>query len=159
MWRTHDLAGIRQLSPADRRLLAEAMFWLGTARSATLAIPFRWTIRLFALRPGESAPPVDLLSLAAVQRIGWALRVSAARSLWQSTCLTQALAGICMLRRRRIPATLTMGVAKTAGEPGRFAAHAWLTCNEVILTGADSHERFNVIAKYTVVPPYRRPPA
>ena len=153
MWRPRDFVKLRGRSGVDPRLLVEAVLWLGLARSAILTIPFRWTTRLFALSPGERGnAPMDRLSREQVQRIGWALRVASDRCPWQSTCLAQALAGARMLRRRRIPATLAMGVAKSADEPGSLKAHAWLSCGGVILTGAGGHEKFNVVAKFTVSP-------
>ena len=42
---------------------------------------------------------------------------------WRSMCLEQALAGRWMLRRRGIPSTMYVGMAKRGGN---FIAHAWL---------------------------------
>jgi len=150
MWRRDDFAKLRGRSAADRRLLGEAMLWLGLARCAILTIPFRWTTRLFALRPGEAGTGMDQPCPEVAQRVGWALRTAAAHSPWQSTCLAQALAGAGMLRIRRIPATLAMGVAKSADEPRSLEAHAWLSCDGSILTGRDAVEKYNVIAEFSV---------
>jgi hypothetical protein len=151
MWRKSDLDKLRGRSAADRQLLVEAMLWLGIARSATLTIPFRWTTRLFALKPGEAgAAAIDQSSRAVAQRIGWALRIASVRSPWHSTCLAQALAGTGMLRRRGIPGTLTMGVARSTAEPSGLEAHAWLSCYGFILTGADGCEKYRTIAKFTL---------
>jgi Transglutaminase-like superfamily len=137
-------------------LFIEAMLWLAVARAAILTVPFRWITRLFALIPGDGDIAMDLRSGEMVQRISWALRVASARSPWNSTCLAQALAGTRMLRRRRIPATLAMAVAKRAEEPGSLEAHAWLSCGDVILTGAADHERYNVVAKFALNPRFTR---
>jgi Transglutaminase-like superfamily len=150
MWRRRDFVELRRRSGAERQLLVEATLWLGLARSAILTIPFRWTTRLFALRPGEGDASTDRLSRELAQRIGWALRVASARSPWQSTCLAQALAGTGMLRRRRIPATLSMGVARSADQLNGMEAHAWLSCAGLILTGGGSHEKYNVVARFTL---------
>jgi hypothetical protein len=150
MWRRQDFVKLRERSAADRRLLVEAMVWLGLARCAILTIPFRWTTRLFALRSGEMVAAVDQSSRDLARRIGWALRSAGARSPWHSTCLAQALAGTVMLRRRRIPSSLTMGVAKSDVAPGSLSAHAWLSCGGNILTGRDGYEKFNIIAQFTV---------
>jgi hypothetical protein len=150
MWRKQDFVKLRGRSAADRWLLVEAMVWLGLARCAILTIPFRWTTRLFALKPGEMAAGMDQPSSELAHRIGWALRSAAARSPWQSACLAQALAGTVMLRRRRIPASLTMGVAKSDVAPGSLAAHAWLSCGGNILTGREGYERYSIVAEFTV---------
>jgi hypothetical protein len=159
MWRKSDLDKLRGRSTADRQLLVEAMLWLGIARSAILTIPFRWTTRLFALKPGEAGTAVDQSSRAVARRIGWALRAASGRSPWHSTCLAQALAGTRMLRRRGIPGTLTMGVARSTVESSGLEAHAWLSCSSVILTGADGCERYRVIAKFTLNLPCEPPQA
>jgi hypothetical protein len=152
MWRKNDFVKLRGRTSSDKRLLVEAMAWLGIARSAILTIPFRWTIRLFALSPGEAESAMDQPSGDLTKQIGWALRVASARSPWQSTCLAQALAGVAMLRCRRIPATLAMGLAKSAVEAASLEAHAWLSCDGTIPTGANGHERYSVVAKYTLIP-------
>lgn len=150
MWR-RDFAKLRERSGLERQLLVAAVLWLGIARAAILTIPFRWTTRLFALSPAgvdaaTGQPSPELRDVA--RRIGWALRIAAARSPWHSTCLVQALAGAAMLRSRRMPATLAMGVAKSSVEPGSLEAHAWLSCHGMILTGEPGHEKYNVVARY-----------
>jgi hypothetical protein len=145
-----DFAKIRAASGADLRLLVEATLWLGLSRIALLTIPFSWTTRLFALTPGKENPPVDRQSRERARRIGWAVGTAGARTPWRSTCLAQALAGSGMLRLRRIPTTMAMGVAKSCDEPGGgLEAHAWLSCAGSILTGARGHERYRVIAQFT----------
>jgi hypothetical protein len=53
-----------------------------------------------------------------------------------------------MLKRRRIAATLYLGVAKKESDPEGLAAHAWLRCGDVILTGAAGHLHFTVVAAF-----------
>jgi hypothetical protein len=144
-----DFAGFLRQSTPDRYLLVEAMVWLGLARAALMTMPFRWTTRLFALRPGEEEASRGGNSREVAGRVGWALRTAAARTPWPSTCLTQALAGTGMLWRRGIPGMMFMGVAKASHAPGGVEAHAWLSSAGVILTGAGTHERFQVVAKFT----------
>jgi hypothetical protein len=155
MWRRRDLARLRGLSSEQFRLLMEAVLWLGVARLAIFVIPFRWTTRLFALtalKEAADADPKPGEAPQTVRRIGRVVRAAAARTPWQSACLAQALAGSAMLRRRSIAATLAMGVAKSPSESGGFKAHAWLTCQSVILTGSEGHEKYNVIARFAFGP-------
>jgi hypothetical protein len=65
---------------------------------------------------------------------------------WNCTCLVQAMAGKAMLKRRGVPSTLYLGVAKD-GET-RLQAHAWLRCGARILTGWQEMERFKVIGTF-----------
>jgi hypothetical protein len=53
-----------------------------------------------------------------------------------------------MLKRRRIAATLYLGVAKKKDQPEQLAAHAWLRCGDAILTGAAGHRQFAVVAVF-----------
>jgi len=57
-----------------------------------------------------------------------------------------------MLSRRGISATLYLGVARDENDPGAMAAHAWLRCGEVILTGAGGVERFSAISSFSRPP-------
>jgi hypothetical protein len=59
-----------------------------------------------------------------------------------------------MLRRRRLPGTLYLGVAKPAANDVRkIDAHAWVRCGPDLLTGAAGHERFAVVASFAGEPP------
>lgn len=153
-----DFARLRRRTRSDRYLLAAATVWLGVARAALVTMPFRWTTRLFALRSGAEVAFPDQASRAMAERIGWAVQTAASRAPWHSTCLTQALAGSGMLRRRGIPATMSMGVAKASHPAGGIEAHAWLSCAGVVLTGAGPQERFQVVARFTGGTTWRRQP-
>ncbi len=150
MWRTEDLAKFWSQTRVDQRLLSEAALWLFLSRSAILTIPFRWTTRFMNLEPGETYIGATAITDETVERIGWALRVVSSRSPWQSTCLAQALAGVGMLRRRRLPATLALGVARQSSEASGLSAHAWVACGRIILTGGAGIADYVVVAKYSL---------
>jgi hypothetical protein len=139
-------------SHSDRQLLLEAGFWLALARIAILTVPFRWTIRLLAYRPvsdGMKNPcSCDTAALKFARRAGWALASVSSRTPWRSTCLTEAIAGAGMLRSRQLAATLALGIAKSFANPDTLEAHAWLTCGDLIVTGAQGHTRFRVVARF-----------
>lgn len=132
-------------SGTDRRLLLEAFCLLGLARLTILTVPFRFIAPRLREVNAESpsrgekpAPPIG--------SIAWALQSVARHTPWQSKCLAQAMAGTFMLRRRRIPRTLYLGLAKDEG--GTLSAHAWLGCGDTILTGGLGHEAFTVVATF-----------
>ena len=131
-------------------MLAEAGLGLLSAVIAVRALPFRHTARLLGLREA-TLPDATAEQLERAERVGWAIRAVAARAPWTSTCLMQAVAGAALLRRRRIPAELHLGVAKDAADPDGLAAHAWLTCAGHVLTGDGPHpERWAVLGVYCV---------
>lgn len=139
------LAKFLNLAPADRACLLEAACWLGFARLAILVLPFRWLAprlgKLMAQSPTETAAPTALLD-----RISWSVGAASRRLPWESTCLTMAMAGKAMLRRRGIASTLYLGVARepTAG----LHSHAWLRCGDRILTGEQTMSGFTIISTF-----------
>jgi hypothetical protein len=145
---TNNLAKWRKLPWADRGLLVEAFSWLALIRLLIAVLPFKWIVSLFRLKQGEDlAAPDGVLAEKAV-RIGWAVRATAQRQIWDSTCLSQAVAGAVLLRRRGIHSTFYLGVAKGLASTKEMSAHAWLRCGAIILTGAAGHERFTVISSF-----------
>jgi len=81
------------------------------------------------------------------RQVGWAVRAVARRTPWKSNCLVQAVAAKIMLRRRGIPSTVYLGVAKDPGKD--LSAHAWLRSGDVILTGKRNSGEFTVLSVFT----------
>lgn len=124
------------LSWAQGRFLLEACAFLVLARASVRFLPFRWTMRLFGLRPAASPaeqPPVMLPPAAGLAV--WAVRAAAARLPWVGNCLARALAGSAMLSRRGVATSVQLGAALGAGADGGMAAHAWLRHGGATLTG------------------------
>src|SRR5580700_357185 len=118
------------------RLFLEAAAWLTLMRIAILLAPFHRLRPLLGLAPGEdSLNPCK----EGAESIGWAVRASAHRLPWHSPCLCRALAAAMMLRRIGIAGTLHLGVGKNL--EGALSFHAWLRCNDVIVTGDEGRER------------------
>ena len=76
--------------------------------------------------------------------IGTMLGRVARHTWWRSMCLEQAVAGRWMLRRRGIPSTMYVGMAK---RDGNFIAHAWLVREGRTVTGA-SAENYATLAAF-----------
>lgn len=148
LW-TNSLRKLLGCSSSDRWLLLQAAAWLAALRAAILVLPFRRITLLMGLAPGENLAVADRMQAEGAVRIGWAVRTVAPRTPWQSTCLAQALAGALLLRRRGLPGTLYLGVAKKDGAADALIAHAWLRCGDAILTGPAGRERYAAIAAFT----------
>jgi hypothetical protein len=142
------LRRVGALSRRQRLLLVQATIALAAMRIAIGTLPFRVIARLLGL---------ELIRSLAVQgrgdpraaEIGWALRAAAAHTPWESTCLIQALAGAALLRLRRIPSTLSLGVSREPADR-QLIAHAWLRCGDEILTGAEGRDRFVELTSFAV---------
>lgn len=146
-----ETARLLSLPPAQRHLLIETIGWLGMLRIATLTLPFRRVASLLRLSPSGApdGPVPGYLPVCAdrgAAAVGWAVQAAAARTPWLSPCLVQSLAGYAILRRRRVPSAVYLGVAKDAA--GRLIAHSWLRCGERIVTGGGDHGRYSAIACY-----------
>lgn len=135
-------------SSAERRLLLEALFWLGLFSALIRWVSFRRIAVLFKLSPGEAANVLSALQVAKSAQIGRAVQRVAAHTFWTCTCLGQALTGAVMLRRRRIPGTLALGVAHDRVQPDGVAAHAWIQCGDAIVVGSGGHERYTIIGRF-----------
>jgi hypothetical protein len=130
----------------DRLLLIEATLWLGLARLVMLAIPFRWLAPSLGQQMLESPTTDEPAQHEDARRLSRAVVTMSRYTPWESKCLTQAIAGKMMLKRRGIASTLYLGVMKD-GNNG-LSAHAWLRSGTVILTGGPGRERFTVVSTF-----------
>lgn len=167
---SRDVARARGLAPERRRLLIEAVGWLGLSRAAMAILPYRRVASLLRLTPSDPSEaalsshadrgidgcPHDAASAGShgAEVIGWAVQAAAARTPWLSTCLVQSLAGSAMLRRHDLPGVVYLGVAKDT--EGKLIAHSWLRSGGRILTGAAGYQRYSVIAAYRPMRSTRR---
>ena len=147
------LAKLHACSWRDRGLLLEALLALAIARAAILTVPFRRLTPLLAQAgaaptPAQAGAAPTPAQAAAARRIGWAIAAIAPRTPWCSNCLTQAFAATALLRRRRIPSTLYLGVARSADPPQDLTAHAWVRCGEHPITGGDGQRRFTILSTF-----------
>lgn len=93
----------------------------------------RWSVRSSQLRDLDPAlsrapPNGETATQAQMQKailLGAVTRRVARVLLLRCSCLVQSVALTAMLRRRRIPAALRIGVRRTDGSASRIAAHAW----------------------------------
>lgn len=92
----------------------------------------------------DGAAPAETCGESKGVRIGAMLERVARHTWWRSMCLEKALAGRWMLRRRGIPSTMYVGMAK---RDGNFIAHAWLVGEGRTVTGA-STENYATLAAF-----------
>jgi hypothetical protein len=144
---------------SERAALLEAFVWLGVMRVGVAGWPFRRIAARLGLTQTETveadqvsgvgpARDASAAEVSAAAHVGWAVQVASARTPWQSTCLVQALAGMAMLRRRRLRGTLFLGVSRNATATGHLAAHAWLRCCDVVLIGDNGREGCAVVGVF-----------
>lgn len=127
---------------------AEAAALLLVLRVGIGRVPFRRLARWCGLHAGEPANAALPAPHEPAIGVGIALRRAARRVPWEATCLMQALAGAAMLRRRRVGATVHLGVARDDASDAGLAAHAWLRAGDLTLTGGAESDRFSPVAAY-----------
>ncbi|MCP5026052.1 MAG: lasso peptide biosynthesis B2 protein [Actinomycetia bacterium] len=139
----------------DRLAWAEstALFWWFTV--ALKLVPFRRFKRLLGPTGDKDSPwerepkgpPPDDARIVSL----WLRRIAGKH---EDTCLAQALAGRVMMRRRRLPSTVSFGVRE--GADGDLEFHAWLVHDDWVLTGGGALRAFTVIATFYDDPERRR---
>jgi hypothetical protein len=139
----------RRRTCAERVLLIEALIMLSLARFAVLTLPFKWLAVSLGRHMNESGAQISATDLHHARMIGQAIRSAANYTPWESVCLSQAVAAQWMLKRRHVAGTLYLGVAKDETKPEKLAAHAWLRCGDIILTGAPGHRQYTVVATFS----------
>jgi hypothetical protein len=136
----------RRLTLLDWGLLLEAAFALTAARLALARFPFRKIAAYLGTMGAESALVISPRHNKNASQIGWAVQVLARRAPWARHCLAQALAALWMTRRRAIPGTIYLGVARDPEKP--FTAHAWLRCGAIWVTGGSNRELFQILTRF-----------
>lgn len=131
-------------------MLMEATCLMGLIRLAILIFPFRHIASLMGEQMSESPEYINAGMHAKAIEIGWAIRKMSTFTPWESKCLVQALSALIMLKTRKIPSTLYLGIAKN--EPGKLVAHAWLRCGELIVTGNRERRLFKAVARFSSLP-------
>lgn len=133
----------------DRLLLIEAWLYLGAARLALLAIPFRRIAPHLGkqISPTSVQQPDPEAVPPQARRVAGAVETMSRHTPWESACLAQAIAGKWMLRRRGLSSRLYLGTRKDPS--GNLKAHAWLQSADEILIGGESHETFVVLSGFS----------
>ncbi|MGD2087436.1 MAG: lasso peptide biosynthesis B2 protein [Candidatus Aminicenantes bacterium] len=124
-----------QLPPGEKVLFWEALYRLLWARLAILIFPFRKIAPRLGEHMKETPKEEQPQYTRTLMQIAQALRRAGRYTPWESACLVQSIAGKMMLKRRKIPSTLYLGVTKEKKEKKKLKAHAWLRSGNIILTG------------------------
>jgi len=140
------LARYRALPWQDRQRLIEAALCLLAVRLALAVLPFPYALRLIGAFPGETGGG-GRQGVAEAVEIRRAIERAARHAPFRAACLQQAFAALLMLRRRRLAATVHLGLARGA-DGRRLAAHAWSCCGPVAVTGGDAAAAFVTVAAF-----------
>ena len=129
----------------QRRLLAEAAVAL---MCANLTVLLRGPRLAAALGAPDTLPtiPPSARQMAVARDVGWAVELLAVRGPLRTACLGQALAARTLLRRRRVPCVLTLGLGRQTS--GGLCAHAWLRAGDFTVTGGRGRGAYAPVAGF-----------
>lgn len=133
------------LDSAMRKLIIEAIFYLGWARILK-ALPFQRVAPLLGTPMKDTSTAERPSDGPVLQKISLAIHTASRQTWWESMCLVKAIAAQKMLERRHIDSTLYLGTSRD--DSGRMIAHAWLRSGSFIITGAEERDRFTVVGKF-----------
>lgn len=112
------------LSARDRFNACELAALLCTAETSLRLRRFKRLRALMRSRPAsQPKTPFKMPDTNAFGNLAWLVTAIDHRGPWQPSCLRQSLALAWWFKRRCLPVTLKIGVAKI---DGRLKAHAWL---------------------------------
>ena len=135
-----------KVSWMDKIMIIEATFLTGIIRFSILFIAFSKLAKLSGKYNKESVFNINNKQISIGNRIGLVVQIVSKHTPWESKCLVNALTAQTMLRIRKIPSTVYLGVAKD--EDKELVAHAWLRCGENIITGGNERYGFTMVAKF-----------
>jgi hypothetical protein len=135
-----------KLSLQEQALLIEVFFFTGIVRFAILFLPFNKLAEFFGKYKEESPELLTDIEKVAMNKIPWAVSVVSRYTPWESQCFVKALTAQIILKKRKVSATLYLGVAKD--EKDNPIAHAWLRSGTDIITGGNGYKSFTPVAKF-----------
>jgi hypothetical protein len=145
------LKSAREVGWRRRALIAEAAFWLLTARLALLLVPFPKLARTLGdfvpaadPRVAQVTAPTTEAQAQIAREVSWAVTRGAAHVPFRAVCLPQAMAARIMLKRRGVASAMHFGAGRGADKP--LDAHAWLDAAGVKVTGYPVGPQFAEIA-------------
>lgn len=134
--------GFFRLSRQKKRIVLEALVVVATVRTALWVVPFRHIRKRIDLDSAEvTAGSVDWKF---VEHAAASVR-AVSHYVPRASCLTQAISMRLLLRRKRLPARIRIGVDREKAPV--FEAHAWVEVADRIVIGRlpRHHQRFSVL--------------
>jgi hypothetical protein len=130
---------VRRLSRRERLDAARAWLWLVAARTGLTCLPYGSIARLVVRIPARHRTRDE----TSPERCARAIR-RASRFVPGSSCLPQAIAAQCLLRREGWTSQIVFGVAQD--KDGDLEAHAWLSNDGRIVVGGEPADHYTPLA-------------
>jgi hypothetical protein len=135
-----------QIPWSDKFLLIEAIFLSVVVKIMVMILPLRWYSKILGEQNKDTIGEVSDLSRHKIYKISVAIVRSRKVFPWENRCLIEAITGKILLRHYGLNSTLYLGVRK---EDKLLAAHAWLRCGDIFVTGRRGMNKFNVVSTFS----------
>ena len=135
-----------RLSFRDKIYLTEAFVMLMIAKQVIFLVPLPKVAPYFGKLNGASNVTLSNVELEISDKVKWSVSIASRAVPWNSVCLDQALSGIMMLKRKKIPYHLCLGVKK---DENNIKAHAWVLCGGRILIGGQRSRTYTIVAQFS----------
>jgi hypothetical protein len=133
---------------SDLFYFAEAWLLLLKWKVTCSLTPLKWYASCLGIQ--QASTPDIPIEDPRIRMIMRAIARGKKYSPWNIKCLAEAIAAQQMLNRRKIAATLYLGIARK--DEHEIVAHAWLRCGNIILTGRRGMNKFTVVSSFAYIP-------
>lgn len=137
---------LRKLSNRERGLIAIMAWWLIIGHIYKRCLPFRIiakTLGKHGINPQIDLSPQKKLKLDKLRNLFGKVAYTLPM---HTTCLVRAFAMAQILKKRRIPYTVFIGVSFDPQKT--IKAHAWVRCGAITVIGGDGEMNFTVISTF-----------
>lgn len=128
----------------NKRLFIKVLLLSGIYRICILTVPMKRLKTFMGTLNEESDQEETAERYRQVAKISNAVMRVCGHTPWKSKCFVRALTAQYLLKKKRIPSTLYLGVGVDGND---MKAHAWIRSGKCYLTGG-SGEGYTVVAKF-----------
>lgn len=142
------LRSFLSLPAVKKTLIVQAVFLLPLCQLCVKYIHFKKLIKIFGLTPFGDVPKTSSTDQENAILIQWVInRTSTLPLPIRPRCLAQALTARILLQKKGATTVLSIG-ATIKDSSMAMAAHAWLYCGDIIVTGEEEMGEYTQIASY-----------
>ena len=143
------LASFFKVSNRAKWLFFEALCLIGLARIATKFYSFQRLLEILGTHSTKTTEePLTIDEKRHYYEYTKAINRAARVSFWHTMCYEQALTAKLMLRRRKVPSTIYIGMHRKE-ENQELEGHAWLRVQDFIVTGNTDLSKYVVVGVFS----------
>lgn len=138
-----NIRGFLKSNP-NKKITISVWIYAAWFRFCIRFVPMKYLRKHFGVEGEESSVEGTVEEYRYAKLISRYVNRSANNTPWESKCLVRALTAQRLLKKKKIPTTMYLGVKK---EAEKMLAHAWLRVGSLYVTGGNG-EGYAMVAKY-----------